>query len=49
MRMQGEPGELRTTCAYCKEVSNVKVIRPAAKPASIKTGRLTKSVPGNLS
>ncbi|SYX86668.1 protein of unknown function [Paenibacillus alvei] len=34
----------------CKEVSKkVKVIRPAAKPTSIKTGRLSKSVPGSLS
>lgn len=32
-----------------KEVISMKVIRSAAQAALVKTGRLTKSVPGNLS
>lgn len=26
----------------------MKIIRPAAQPALVKTGRVSKSVPGNL-
>ncbi|WP_157259416.1 hypothetical protein [Paenibacillus sp. OSY-SE] len=34
---------------HCKEVTGMKIIRPAAQAACVKTGRVSKSVPGHLS